>query len=257
MKMKHYIVVLLFASAVTLAGCGKGETPTPDGKDGEIWYPEKSQPGVFKVPDALKNHTNDYARQAYEGVKVMEDQIGTYSDYFLAPEGTKNTSVTPALGYQYTYNKNGHTVAYMYGDFSSTHRVFELEIKDASGARVARITGDWWENWNANDGKPENGKHYGNMRYATGTGDTEQVIDFSWIDDGGANYRVTCNVWKPGQNNGLDIKYEYTFHADRSGGYLYTEWLPSGNFQYTTEWQTNGSGSLIIMSGPDAGTYSW
>lgn len=256
MKIRYYTAILL-ASLAILAGCSKGDNPKPDETDGEIWYPEKSQPGIFTVPDALKNNTNDYARQAYEGVKVLENLIATYSDYFLAPEGTKNTSLTSALGYQYAYSKGDHTVEYMYGDFVTSHRMFELEAKDVSGKRLVLITGDWWENWNAADGKSENGKHYGNMRYSIGAGDTAQTMEFSWIDDGGGNYRVTCNVWKPGQNNGLDIKYEFTFNADRSGGYLYTEWLPNGNLQYRTEWESSGSGSLIMMSGPNAGTYAW
>lgn len=256
MKIGYYTAILL-VSLTMLVGCGKGDDPKPDGSDGEIWYPEKSQPGVFKIPDALKSNGNQYAKQAYEGVKAMEDLIATYSDYFLAPEGTKNTSLTSALGYQYVYSKGNHTVEYMYGDFSSTHRVFELEIKDISGSQITRITGDWWENWNADDGKSENGKHYGKMVYVTGTGDNEQVREFSWKDDGGGNYRVTCIFWKPGEDNGLDVRYDYTFNADRSGGYLYTEWLSNGNLQYRTEWESNGSGNLTVMGGPNAGTYSW
>lgn len=255
--IRTYYTALLFAVIVLVSGCGKGNAPKPEGSEGDIWYPQKSQPGVFRVPDALKSNSNQYAKQAYDGVKVMEDLIATHSDYFMAPAGTKNTSLTPALGYQYAYSKGNHTVEYMYADFVTSHRVFELKIKNASGAHTGLITGDWWENWNAAEGKPENGRHYGNIRYAAGEGNNERVTEFSWIDDGGGNYRVTCNVWKPGQNSGLDKKYEYTFNADRSGGYLYTEWLANGNFQYRTEWTTNGSGSLTIMGGSNAGTYNW
>lgn len=124
MKIRNYTTILL-AALVLLTGCDQDNTPQGDGANGEIWYPEKSQPGIFRIPDALKVNNNPYAKQTYEGVKVIQDLIASYSDYFLAPEGTNNTSLTPALGYRYTYTKNNRTVEYMYGDFSSTHRVFE------------------------------------------------------------------------------------------------------------------------------------
>jgi predicted small secreted protein len=128
MKKRNYTTILL-AAFVLLTGCDQNNTPQGEGANGEIWYPEKSQPGIFKIPDALKVNNNPYAKQTYEGVKMIEDLIASYSNYFIAPKGTKNTSLTPALGYRYTYTKNDHTVEYMYGDFSSTHRVFELKIK--------------------------------------------------------------------------------------------------------------------------------
>lgn len=256
--MKKLCFIVL---AMALLACSKKNNPNPDsdGKVAEIWHPEKSQPGVFNVSDALKNHADTYAKQTYAGVAELTDLINSYSGYFLAPEGTKNTSLTPALGYQFEYKVDGHTVKYMYGDFSSTHRLFELEVTNASGIRVVHISGDWWENWNAEDGKTEVGRHYGQMRYEIGDGDAMQAKEFSWIDDGGADYRVKFNIWEPGGGGGLAAKYEYTFDADLSGKSMYQAQLPDGGgyAYYNAAWKSNGSGQIIFGEGGNAIQHQW
>lgn len=256
--MKKLCFIVL---AMALLACGKKDNPNPDrdGKETEIWHPEKSQPGVFRVPEALKNHSNDYARQTYQGVVELEDLIQTYSAYFRTPEGTKNTSLTPALGNDFEYTVAGHTVKYMYGDFSSTHRLFELEVTNASGASIVRITGNWWENWNAEDGKTENGRHYGQMRYEIGEGDAKQAKEFSWIDDGGGDYRVKFNIWEPGGGGGLEAKYEYTFNTDLSGKSMYQAALPDGGgyAYYNAAWKKDGSGMITFGEGGNAKQHQW
>lgn len=256
--MMKKITFLLLATA--LWACGKKDNPNLERPDEatEIWYPEKSQPGVFKVPDALKNHNNDYAKQTHAGIAELEDLISAYNAYFLAPEGTKNTSLTLALGYQYDYLVDGHTVKYMYGDFSSTHRVFELEVVNSTGGRIVFISGSWWENWNAEDGRTENGRHYGQMRYEVGEGDSKQAKEFSWIDDGGGDYRVSFNIWNPGGGGGLAAKYEYTFNADQSGKSMYQAELPEGGYaHYQAAWMSNGSGAITFGEGGNAKKHEW
>lgn len=253
------VAFLLFTTV--LLACSRKDNPSPEGPDEGtgIWYPEKSQPGVFKVPDALKSHTNDYARQTYRGIAELEDLISTYGAYFLAPEGTKNTSLTSALGYQFEYAVNGHKVKYMYGDFGSTHRVFELEVTNPSGVRVVQISGNWWENWDAEEGKTEDGRHYGQLRYAIGADGASQTKEFSWKDDGGGDYRVDFDIWKPGDNTGLAAKYAYTFNADLSGKSMYQAQLPDGGgyAYYNAAWKSSGAGQITFGEGGNAIQHQW
>lgn len=258
MAMMKKIAILMLAAAVV--ACSKKDNPNPEepGAGTEIWYPEKSQPGVFRVPDALKNHGNDYAKQTYAGVYELEELVETYNAYFLAPEGTKNTSITPSLGYRFEYEVDGNTVSYSYVDFSSTHRTFELKVTNPAGEREVLITGDWWENWNADDGVEETGKHYGNLRYAIGAATASQTKEFSWKDDGGGNYRVTSNIWKPGENTGLAAKYDYTFNADLSGTSTYRAELAAGGYDfYRAMWEADGSGELVVGEGGNATKHEW
>ncbi|TJZ63373.1 hypothetical protein FAZ15_03580 [Sphingobacterium olei] len=256
MKTRYYTAILL-ASFTILVGCSKGDDPKPDGSEGEIWYPEKSQPGVFKVPDGLKNHQDTYAKQTYSKIEVLDKLIKDYAPYFIAPQGTKNTSITPTLGNRFEYAVNNHTVNYMYGDFSSTHRIFELEV-DNSNTPMFKAGGDLWENWNAEDGKPEQGKHYGNVSYYIGSDDTRQTKEFSWIDDGGGRYRVKLLIWSTRPNSYLTARYEYTFKPDLSGNYTYWSYPPNGGGDYwRADWKASGKGALTKGEGGAAVTYQW
>lgn len=251
--MKNYLIILI---AFSFVACSKSsDAPENEGGQNTIWIPQKSQPQVFKVPEELKNNTNQYAKSTYEGIKELEDLITAYKDYFLVPEGTKNESLT---GNKFSYGKDGLAITYTYEDYSSTHRTFNLVAKQSSGEQVVRISGDWWENWNAEEGKTETGKHYGNLRYQIGDDSTGQTKEFSWKDDGGENYRVTYSIWRPGVNSGLSAKYEYTFNADLSGNSSYREHLPNGGGEvYNAGWKKSGSGQITIGESGNAVTHNW
>lgn len=253
--MRKLFIAIGFAAAVL--ACGKKDNPNPEDPDGgEIWYPEKSQPGIFKVPEILESHGNEHARQTYAIVTVLESIVAEYNTYFLVP--TEYTKPTSGLGDRFEYTIDGHRVSYMYGDFVDSHRVFELEAKNAAGGTIVRAQGDWWEDWNAEDGKPETGRHYGNLSYFVGAEANVQTKEFSWIDDGGGNYRVELLVWSPNPDSYLAARYRYVFNADRSGSFTYWSYPPTGGGDYwRAGWKSSGAGELTKGEGGMARTYRW
>ncbi|GGG80848.1 hypothetical protein GCM10007415_11710 [Parapedobacter pyrenivorans] len=253
--MKRHIVILL---SLAFLACGKKDHPNPDepGDGSEIWQPEKSQPGVFKVPDALKNHQDTHAKQVYGAINVLGAIIAEYSTYFVVPE--VHTQPTGGLGDRFEYQVGGHIVSYMFGDFVDSHRVFELEVTNATGGHIMRAAGNWWEDWNADEGKTETGKHSGQLAYYIGAEPNTQTKEFSWIDDGGGNYRVELLVWSPRPNSYLTARYQYVFKADQSGDFTYWSYPPNGGGDYwRAGWTSSGEGELIKGEGENAETFRW
>lgn len=251
MKKLSIIIITLAVFA-----CSKKDNPNPEGQETDIWYPEKSQLGVFKVPDALKNHGDTYAKQAYGVVNVLEALIAEYQAYFLVPK--EHTKPVSGLGERFNYKVDGHSVSYMYGDFVDSHRVFELEAIPTAGGPVIRAGGDWWEDWNAEAGKPETGKHYGNVAYYIGEPTNSQTKEFSWKDDGGGNYRVELLIWSPRPNSYLTARYQYVFKADLSGNFTYWSYPPSGGGDYwRAAWKSGGAGELTKGEGGNATRHQW
>lgn len=252
--MNRFIIILL---CLGMLACGKKDNPNPE-EPGEsaVWYPEKSQPGVFKVPDALKNNSDTYAKQTYDAINVLETLIAEHHAYFLVPKEHKKP--VSGLGERFEYTIDGHSVSYMYGDFASSHRVFELDVATTAGGTLMRAGGDWWERWNAEEGKPETGKHYGNIAYYIGEQANSQTKEFSWKDDGGGNYRVELLIWSPGANSYLTARYQYVFKADLSGSFTYWSYPPNGGGDYwRAGWKSGGGGELTKGEGGLAETHRW
>lgn len=250
--------LIFFVLAMTLLACSKNNDPNPDddGKEGVIWYPEKSQPGVFNVPDALKTHDDTYAKQTYNTINVLESLIAEYSAYFLVPK--EHTRPVSGLGDRFEYMNDGHSVSYMYGDFVTSHRVFELAATTAAGGTMMRAGGDWWEDWDAEAGRPETGKHYGSIGYYIGEEEHSQTKEFNWKDDGGGNYRVELLVWSPQPDSYLTARYQYVFNADLSGSFTYWSYLPNGGGDYwRAVWESSGAGELTKGEGGHATQYKW
>lgn len=233
--------------AMLATGCKKDD-PAPAFEE----FSFDAEEVLAKLPDGLKNSTDEYAQQCVGFIESAVD-MSSFFDNMTPPDDARQTDKKGSSGtwsWTWSYMGESYTFYWTY-DEDNTKRYWTMEIQFGDGPRY-----DYIEAWEMKDGSQ--GWLSFNFNWVYIYDDSEDYEDlywtYTWRTDGDGTYYFDWYYDSSESGYQYLMHYDIVINPDGSGS---IDYYSADVLFYHMEWDAAGNGSWAYYLGDYTMTGAW